>query len=140
MRELSIISKNVNLNINCPNDILIFSDVTLIRTLLYIFIENAIKFSPENGNIFINVSLENERILITIQDEGCGFSQNALDNLFQVFFTDKRNENNFGIGIGLATAREIVDLLSGNIIIKNNNGARIELSLPINYDLLCFNK
>lgn len=140
LRELSIISKNVNLIINCSNDTLIYSDATLIRTLLYIFIENAIKFSPENGNIFINVSLENERILITIQDEGSGFSQNALDNLFQVFFTDKRNENNFGIGIGLATAREIVDLLSGNIIIKNNNGARIELSLPINSDLMRFNK
>jgi len=136
LKELSIISKNVNFEISCPEELKIFSDEILVKSCFYIFLENAIKFSPEKGKITVEVFKKDKNIEVVIQDEGTGFSQNALNNLFQVFYTDKQNENNFGIGIGLATAGEIVDLLSGSILIKNNNGARIELTLPDNLDLM----
>jgi len=140
VKEVSIIPLTVNFKIDCPNDLMIFSDEILVKSCLYIFIENAVKYSPVNGNINIEVIKENKDVKIIIQDEGSGFSVNALNNLFTVFFTEKQDESDFGIGLGLATARVIVDMLSGSILIKNNNGARIELVLPNNLDIMSYNR
>jgi K+-sensing histidine kinase KdpD len=60
-------------------------------------------------------------VILQIKDEGPGFSKNAQAKLFELFTADNLDFKTHGFGIGLATAKHIVELMGGSISIKNND-------------------
>ena len=95
-------------------------------------LDNAIKFSPNNGKITINPYVNDGFTTIDIIDNGPGFSKKALENLFNLFSVgDKHvNENE---GLELALAKLIVDAHNGMIQVENPDiGAKVSISIPLN--------
>jgi two-component system, sensor histidine kinase and response regulator len=115
---------------------LISGEKELVRKCIANILENAIRFSPDNGIVEIGCAVENEELVIEIKDNGKGFEKGAADKVFELFTTDIDYLDN-RIGIGLSVARLIMEEHGGNIVIANNpgGGASVKLLFKINLPL-----
>jgi two-component system sensor histidine kinase/response regulator len=119
-------------SIHNDNDV-IMGDFELLTTCLTAIIDNAIKYSNSHGTITVSSKASNQNYLIEVADEGSGFSQKALNNLFKLFSPGEKhiNENE---GIELALAKLIMEAHSGEIEATNleTGGALVRLTFPKN--------
>lgn len=100
--------KNIKFVIeNETEDCSVMGDYGRLRQMLLIIIDNAIKFSPQNSNIFIKLFNDNESLCLSIKDEGKGINEEDLPYIFDRFYKTKSIDNKNGTGLGLAIAKEI---------------------------------
>ena len=93
--------------------------ITLFNQILQNFVQNAIKFTPNEKSISIRLKKTKEQIIITVTDEGIGIDENI--DLFAPF---KRVGNQSGVGLGLFLAKNASDALRANITIKNRDDGK----------------
>ena len=102
-------------------------------------IANALSFSPSHGSVRIHAERRSGQVRITVDDDGSGIRAEALDQIFERFYTDRPNVEDFGqnSGLGLAISRQIVMAHRGTITAENRTdmngkvvGARIIVILP----------
>jgi signal transduction histidine kinase len=109
--------KNIGIKFAYDKDLILFADTLMIETVLRNLINNAIKFTPENGLIELTAHQIDEHISISVKDSGIGISEEDVLNLFRIDSTVKRkgtnNEN--GSGLGLILCKEFVDKNNGTI-------------------------
>ncbi len=116
---------------NLPSEnLLIKVDSDLMRTCFLNIIENSAKFAGENAHIVISAVISDNFISLNFCDNGPGFSENAIDHLFELFSADDVLHTE-GTGLGLATAKLILDAHEGSIDIKNAalGGAQVNIKL-----------
>lgn len=124
--------KSIEFKLNCQdNEISAVAEDSLLSTCIQIIIDNSIKYSPKNGNITIHIFDRIDRVEIEIRDNGPGFSERSLQTLFKVLEADNLNHKSHGFGLGLATAKKILELFEGDINACNspNGGAQVTLQL-----------
>lgn len=92
---------------------------TLLMHILQNFVQNAIKFTPKEGNITIQASLTNEGFFVHVIDEGIGIDESK--DLFAPF---KRYGNQTGAGLGLFLAKNAADALGAKITLRNREDAK----------------
>ena len=103
----------------------------LISMCISHLFRNAIQHSPENSSIVIECRSEESSLKLSIEDNGAGFSEKSLDNLFRPFSTtDEYIDNNKGLGLSIV--KIIADFHNAglNITNKPEGGARVELRFP----------
>ena len=93
--------------------------LTLLNQILQNFVQNAIKFTPDEKSILIRLRKTKEKIIITVTDEGIGIPENV--DLFAPF---KRIGNQSGVGLGLFLAKNAADALRGKITLKNREDGK----------------
>jgi len=115
------------------SQIVIKSDHKLLTTCVNLIVENAVKFSPELSLITIKTLKSDNKAMLEIQDQGPGFSRKALKNIFELFSADNLQYKTEGFGIGLATAKLILNALSAELKIFNlpGAGASIQIVFPL---------
>lgn len=98
-------------------------DKDLIRQLLIILLDNAIKYTPAGGTVTVVTSLNRDRLTIEVRDTGTGISDADKKRIFERFYrSDKsRNSKTGGNGLGLAIAKWIVQQHAGTITVKDNH-------------------
>lgn len=110
-------------------------DYSKIKQTLRIFIDNAIKYTPEGGNIYINVRKINKMIAISIKDTGIGIEKKDLPFLFDRFYRSdtSRTRETGGHGLGLSIAKAIVIGQNGTLYVKSmeNIGSTFTITLPL---------
>lgn len=136
--------KNIRIEYISPNNLFIWADPDKLEKVMSNLISNAMKFTPEKGNILIEIQ-ENEnpaneegQVEISVIDNGEGMSPDETENIFNRFETfDKKNNNPKGIGIGLSLAKELVSLHHGDIRVESEkgNGAVFTVILPKSKDV-----
>jgi signal transduction histidine kinase/CheY-like chemotaxis protein len=105
--------------------LIVHGDRQRLTTLLINLLDNAVKFSPDGGEIRIGCSSPADgRALITVQDEGIGIAADDIGLLFQRFgrLSDLRTNAIPGIGLGLYFAREIARLHGGELWVSSSPG------------------
>lgn len=111
-------------------------DALRIEQVIDNLVGNAIKFSPPDSEILIELSSEAHVVRLTVSDQGPGLAQNAVDDLFQPFVTGGADAtaNEKSTGLGLAIVKRIVLAHDGEISAENLPacGARFTVTLPIN--------
>ncbi|NFL78748.1 HAMP domain-containing protein [Clostridium sporogenes] len=133
VRETRLIDSSHNI-INESNDnILVFADYKLLKQALRIFIDNSLKFTPENGQITIGSHINKNKIVITVEDTGSGIPKEDIPYIFDRFYrVDKaRTKDKGGTGLGLSIAKWIIKEHKGSIEIKSrvNIGTKISVSI-----------
>lgn len=98
-------------------------------------ISNAIKYSPEGGEIRLKVEQKRHHLLISVKDEGIGIAYDKLDKIFERFYrADKaRSRKLGGTGLGLAITKELIEAHHGKIWAKSKEGkgTTILFTLPL---------
>lgn len=120
---------------DCDEKIRVSGDPARLRQVFSNILNNAIKYSPDGGNIAVNVACENDVIRVSIEDEGIGVSEEDAKRLFEKFYrvqTDK-SRNIGGTGLGLAICKEIIESHGGAISVRSkpDQGTTIIVELPI---------
>lgn len=96
-------------------------------------LDNAIKFSPENGTITMFLRHENDYVQFILEDEGPGIADDAKARIFDKFYQVDGSHKAEGNGLGLALVKRIVDIAGGTIKAENREygGCRFVVELPI---------
>ena len=115
-REESL-SKNISLSYVYEQDIIEATfDNEQMQKVFYNLISNAFKFTPNGGRIELFIEDKNDYAIVTVTDNGRGISPKYIDKLFTNFFqVHDHGHQNTGYGIGLALAKNIVELHKGTI-------------------------
>ncbi|KHD46721.1 sensor histidine kinase [Streptococcus hongkongensis] len=100
----------------------IVTDKALLKQLITILFDNAVKYTAEDGNISIEVKSTDKHLLIRVSDNGIGISESNKEKIFDRFYrVDKaRTRQSGGFGLGLSLAKQIVTTLKGDITVKDN--------------------
>jgi PAS domain S-box-containing protein len=124
--------RHVDLKIK-PN-IQIKADLPLIRIVLENLLSNAWKFTSKNPNaeIEFGTTIQDQKVVYYIKDNGVGFDQKYVDKIFGLFTRLHDSQEFKGTGIGLATVKKIIELHHGQIWTegKVNDGATFYFTLP----------
>jgi two-component system OmpR family sensor kinase len=117
-----------------PNGFMATLQVTLLNQIVQNFLQNALKFTPEDRSVILRSSQDDVGLLIEVIDEGCG-----IDESVDLFAPFKRQGNKSGVGLGLFLAKSAADALGANISIKNRTDGvdGTVASLQLNSKLSC---
>lgn len=121
-----------------PSERKIFGDAHRLEIVLTNLVSNALKFTPRHGTIEIRVRDLEDAVQIEIEDNGPGIPVEDLPKIFERFFqvnpADRRREG--GVGIGLALAKELVELHGGSVDVASEPGqfTRFVVMLPFGRD------
>ncbi|MBX3042387.1 MAG: PAS domain S-box protein [Candidatus Kapabacteria bacterium] len=123
--EIKKIEFDINIDISVKG---LVTDENCLYQILYQLIDNAIKFTDE-GNICVNIIgtkiNDKEFIEISVEDSGIGISDSKFDTIFEPFrqISEGHDRHYEGLGLGLSTAKRLVDKLNGFISVSSTKGS-----------------
>ena len=126
--------KNIQFTIDIQQSVLVYGDMEIFKIVIRNCLDNAIKFTPEGGNILISVTVENDEFTVFIKDSGIGISEKVLKSIFEIQ-TNKAQKDTSGrksSGLGLMLTKSMIQLNGGRIKIQSNpkGGTIVNISLP----------
>jgi signal transduction histidine kinase len=124
IRSAGAIAEKKNIKVDIVRNqpvIMMLGDYDRLRQMFMVILDNAIKFSDENKTIHINISNE-DKIRVSIKDEGIGMDKNDLDNIFEKFYKSNLRQNASGTGLGLAIAKQIAIKHEGHVDVSSELG------------------
>lgn len=121
MLEEKINEKNIKVTLD-SKEISIIEDADLIMEIWINLLNNAIKYSNENGNIEIKVEEQEEFVQVNIKDNGIGIPKDKQERIFEKFYQAEKSHSYEGSGLGLAIVKRIVDLTQGKIELESEEG------------------
>ncbi len=119
-REMSL-AKNISIAfIHNTEDIPLYFDKKQLEKVFFNLLANAFKFTPDGGRIILLAEQKNNKVIITVTDNGRGIAPAYIDNLFTNFFqVADHGLQNTGYGIGLALSKNIIELHKGTISVTS---------------------
>jgi signal transduction histidine kinase len=126
--------QKIQFQLTFPGEALyVYGDKGKIGQIIYNLIDNAIKFSPENSCIFVNVRVKGEKAIISIKDNGCGIDKESLGKIFDRFYKSdtSRGKDKKGSGLGLAIVKEILLAHNENIDVVSTVGVGTEFTFTL---------
>ncbi len=120
-------SKQINLQLDLQVDRridIISADRERVEQILFHLLDNAIKFTPKEGTVILRVWRESNEVVFQVEDTGIGISEHQLPLLFEKFqqLEESRQRTHGGTGLGLALAKQLVELHRGRIEVESNLG------------------
>jgi len=107
-------------------------DARLLRQIAANLISNAIKYSPQGGEVRVTLDNQDGQCSLTVQDQGVGISESDQERIFDAFQRGKNVGAIAGTGLGLAIVKQVVDLQAGTIQLESqiDIGTTVIVSLP----------
>jgi signal transduction histidine kinase len=131
----AIVRKNQNIDFNYDGaDAIVEADDERIRQVISNLLTNAIMYSPENTDIAVSAWISDLLFTVEVSDNGIGISDDDKEQLFTLFFRadNESTRSVAGTGIGLVSARQIVELHGGELTLESSQGkgTSIQISIP----------
>lgn len=128
--------KNIRLTLDDRSgEALVLASEDRLKQLLINLIDNAIKYTPEDGKVDVSIDVEGDRLLFRVADDGIGIEEEHIPRLFERFYrVDKgRSRSMGGTGLGLAIVKHILVELDGKIDVQSvyGEGTTFIVTLPI---------
>ena len=133
--------QNITLKLDCAKTIgSMDADERRLKQVLLNIISNAIKFTPENGQITLQVERLATHMSFSVIDTGIGISKEDQQKIFSPFVQLQENQRHTGAGLGLSLVKSIVDLHGGEVHLDSDTGkgtkvtCLIPLKSPVKWD------
>jgi len=124
----------VSLRMSANGQRRIMCDGNKLRQVLVNLVDNAIKYSPDGGDVEIRLGSENGECLIEVADEGLGIPSSERERIFEKFYRldPQQTRGVGGSGLGLYICRELVERMNGRIEVDSEpgRGSRFTVALP----------
>jgi PAS domain S-box-containing protein len=130
--------KNIKI-VSDINNITLKTNESSLSTVIRNILSNAIKFSHDNSEINISTKIpeSNNKVIISVQDQGVGIPQESVNKLFKIetSFTTYGTNNEKGTGLGLILCKELIEKINGSIWVKSkeDEGSTFFIALPLQY-------
>ncbi len=131
------VKKGVVLEVTIEDECEMTADAGKLGQVCYNIIGNAIKYTPEGGNVKVTLGRENRNAVLRVQDNGIGIPEDDLPHVFDRFYrVDKsraRTGDEGGTGLGLSIVRQIVRLHAGSVTVTSElgKGTLFTVLLPV---------
>ena len=126
--------KNQQLTDEIQPGLELFGDRIKLNQILYNLMDNAIKYTPENGKIHVSLKEEDGNLVWRVRDDGIGIPEEDQEHIFERFYrVDKaRSRETGGTGLGLSIVRQMVKMHGGTISVssKPDSGSEFTVSFP----------
>lgn len=121
-----------HVTIACSGDGQIQADPDLFERALANLLDNALRFTPQNGSIEITLSDQNTDFDVAVSDNGCGIAAEHLPRVFDRFYRAEPSRGSDGAGLGLALVKSILELHGGSVTIQSEagRGTIVKLRFP----------
>jgi len=125
--------KQINIKIDCNEKTTVTLSEALLRQVIYNIVQNAIQVSGPDTTVKIHACADNDRLNISVGDEGPGIDDKIKDRIFEPFFTTGVGGPKSGLGLGLAITKDITEAMDGTIDFtsEKNKGTVFNISIPI---------
>ncbi|MFA5971387.1 MAG: PAS domain-containing sensor histidine kinase [Lentimicrobiaceae bacterium] len=127
-------SKNIKVNFAKTEDIIVFADIDMLKTVLRNLISNAVKFTNPGGKIDVSANQDKANVTITVTDNGTGMNPETVNKLFDgKLHSTKGTANESGTGLGLFLCKEFVKKHGGKIWAESieGKGSSFYFTLPV---------
>lgn len=141
MSNFRLMAENKNITYQLETDqksINAWIDQDKFEKIVFNLLSNAFKYTPDNKSITVTANVENDRLIVSVKDEGIGIDPVKQQSLFQRFETlVKSNILQPSSGIGLSLVKELIELHSGSIEVNSQPGCGSEfiVILPMNKEV-----
>lgn len=139
----NIVKKKINLKCSHNSSSAVFADMNMIHTVIRNLMSNAIKFTHPGGNIFVNITKNNNSVQFSIEDNGTGIEENLLEKLFteRNKTSNKGTAKEAGTGLGLFLCKEFIKINNGSIWAESklNSGSTFYFTLPVENPIIIKN-
>ena len=134
-------ASDITLHFTYPSTLLpVWADDTRLEQAITNLMNNAAKFTPSGGAIWVNLLKEGDYAVIKIRDNGEGIHPDDLPNIFEIYYQGRDSSNSSGLGIGLSLVQKIIELHHGTIRARSDGrgkGSEFVVKLPIT-DIVSF--
>ena len=122
-------TKHIDFKIECSDkNIEICADRSEIRRVICNLCGNAINYTQENGKVRVRIKFEDNDLIFTVTDNGCGIPQEDIPNMFQRFSQGTSKKRSTGTGLGLYLSRQIIESHGGKIWLESHLNKGSEFS------------
>ncbi|AET66138.1 signal transduction histidine kinase [Desulfosporosinus orientis DSM 765] len=137
IKSLQTIADTKNIKIHYHSETALppsLGDYDRLRQLFVIFLDNAVKYSPNNTLIYVESRIiEGNTLSILIRDQGYGIRAEELPHIWDRFYKADKSRQSHGTGLGLAIAKHLIDIHGGEVSINSEleKGTEVEVKLPL---------
>lgn len=115
-------AKGLGIETDIEDDVRIASDPELLSLVWNNLISNAVKFTPDGGSVGIRLKTEEDHVIVSVSDTGCGMKPETGMHIFEKFYQGDTSHATQGNGLGLALVKRVVDILNGEIAVQSVYG------------------
>lgn len=130
--------KNIEIGMDEDKDVFLNVNEDMMHQVWINLINNAIKYTDDNGRIDIIIDEFKDRVVVEVKDTGRGIKEENVDKIFEKFYQEDSSHNSEGNGLGLAIVKKIVELHKGTIEVKSKigEGSSFIVTIPKDEDKL----
>ncbi len=128
--------KGISIELDCRvGEVFVTADEEKITWVINQLLDNAVKYSRQNGQAVLKIEMDHNNALISVEDNGIGFSTSRIDEIFEPFhqLDGSSRRKHGGTGIGLALAKRILEAHGSNFSVHSQpgKGSRFQFQLPV---------
>ncbi|MCB0342321.1 MAG: CHASE2 domain-containing protein [Pseudobdellovibrionaceae bacterium] len=130
-------AKSITLQLRLEPLFLIDIDGQLLLEVILNLVENAIKYTPEDGHVIISTSEVDQQVVLVVEDDGPGIPEREQNRVFEKFYrTSREVDTTKGSGLGLYLVKFFVELHGGSVFLEcpETGGTKIGFSLPVDVE------
>lgn len=114
--------KKIEIDTDIEEEVFVESDDELLSLIWNNLFSNALKFTEQNGSVFLSLRAEGDWAVIRVSDTGCGISPEVGKHIFEKFYQGDTSHATQGNGLGLALVKRVVDIVGGDISVESKVG------------------
>jgi heavy metal sensor kinase len=124
--------KNIQVNYNRLDNVSVMADPSYLKRLFLNILDNAIKYTPQGGRIYLAINKNSTFAKVDVRDTGIGIPQEELPHVFDRFYRTSKAQEKRGFGLGLAIAQSIILAHKGKIEVTSipSRGTTFSIYLP----------
>jgi PAS domain S-box-containing protein len=128
-------NKEIKILSEVKDDLFVYADKNMLKTVLRNLLSNAVKYSFRSGEVMVNATVDDTEVVVSVKDQGMGIPEENIDNIFRIDakYSVPGTENEQGTGLGLKLCKEFIEKQSGRIWVESveKKGSEFKFAIPI---------